>query len=509
MSKHDSNPKRDPLDENVGELLAQMAEGKVITDEGAVSVEEVEARRPKPSFTGTELLDDGQPIPKKAEPTPIAHDAPIADGGVGAEAVDVGQVEAAAEPVLPDGPISDSGAGIADAAGNQAIGADAQEAVGISRVNPLEDRVNTGEDPTSTPENDLGQIPVDSINSAESSADGGGPEAATVDVPDGTEPSDAEAVVAPAMEADGPGAGEPLPELADQLDSLLSGTDAAGQGAGEELAVESLEVEATDADSGESKDAGGTIESLNAELEAAAAKVGTGEGAVEVPGGQHEAEQTGAGTGPNEAEAGKVVEREPATEGVAATQETSTPVGQPAAPVSKVAAEAAAVSAGAAPVAVEPQGASARAKLRSKVGAAAGSAALSALALASSPLKNSSRGTRDTIGWVGLWTAFLGVCVWFYVLVLHTPAPAFVPAAAIHVVENAEEGGEGGGHGEKKPEKKEGGHEKAAVKPSSKPAAKSGGHEAPGGGHEKAKPAAKPASKPAKKADGHAAPSGH
>lgn len=515
MSKHDSNPNRDPLDENVDELLAQMAAGKVITDEGAVSVEEIEARKPKPTFTGTELLDDGNPVPKPAEDPTIASDTPIADTGIGEAALAAKQAESPVEPTIPDGPISDSGAVISDEAAQPAPGADAQlapESPSSIEGNPLENDGNTVVTEPSTPENNLGQIPSDSVNSAESAADGNGPDVTTASAPGGTEPSDADAVVAPASNAGSTEAGEPVPELADQLDSLLSGDDAAGRGTGEELAVESLEVEATESASAdfadapaETKESSGTIESLNAELEAAAAKVESNDASAEAPAAtQVESERVAAHPTP----------AQPATESVAATQ---TLVETPAAKAHE-AAPAAKIEPATPPTVVEPKDPSAIQKLKAKVVAVAGNAALSGLALASSPLKNATRSTRDTIGWVGLWTAFLGVCVWFYVLVLHTPAPPFVPAAAIRMVENSAEGGEGGGHGEKPAKKgaakKEEGHAKAGgehEKAAAKPAKKAEGHEAPGGGHDKpkaaakpaAKPAPKPGAKPAKKAEGH------
>lgn len=517
MSKHDSNPNRDPLDENVDELLAQMAAGKVITDEGAVSVEEVEARKPKPkpTFTGTELLDDGNPAPKPAKAPTIASDTPIADAGMGEDALADKQAEASVEPTIPDGPISDSGAVISDGSARPAPGADAQlapESPSSTKGNALENDGNPVGAQASTQENNLGQIPGDSVNSAESAADGNGPEVTTASAPGGTEPSDTEAVAAPAIDAGSTEAGESVPELADQLDSLLSGDDAAGPGTGEELAVESLEVEATESASAdaadvpvEAKDSSGTIESLNAELEAAAAKVESSDASVEAPS-ANQIEPEKVATDPEHAE--------PALESVTATQ---TPVETPAAKAHE-AAPAAKMETASSPTVVEPKGPIAIQKLKAKVVAIAGNAALSGLALASSPLKNASRSTRDTIGWVGLWTAFLGVCVWFYVLVLHTPAPPFVPAAAIRVVENSAEGGEGGGHGEKPAKKgaakKEEGHAKAGgehEKAAAKPAKKAEGHEAPGGGHDKpkapakpaAKPAPKPGAKPAKKAEGH------
>ena len=288
MSKPDSNPKRDPLDENVDELLAQMAAGKVITDDGAVSVEEVEARkvRPKSAFTGTELLDDGKPVPKPPEQPNIALDTPIADTGMGEEALASAKAEAPTAPAIPDHPISDSGAAATDGADEPALDTDTQhatEAASSPEVNPPGTHGNPVDASLSTPENNLGEIPGHSVNSAESAADVGGPEATAEEVPDGTEPPEAEAVVAPAESGAESGRGESVPELADQLDSLLSGADAAGQHAGEELAVESLEVEAEETVPAEAKDAGGAIDSLNAELEAAAAKVETTEASVEAP----------------------------------------------------------------------------------------------------------------------------------------------------------------------------------------------------------------------------------
>lgn len=484
MSKHDSNPKRDSLDQNVDELLAQMAAGKVITDEGAVSVEEIEARKPKPKFTGTELLDDGQASLKRAEPSPIALDTPIADTGMGQDAAAAAaKSESLAEPAIPEGPISDTGAVRADGTEESVLDADAQlatETASSPEASPSKSNGNPVAAEAYAQGKNLGKIPEASVNPAESATDVGGPEAATVEAQDGTEPSGAEAAVAPAESRVESGRGESVPELAEQLDSLLSGADAAGQHAGEELSVESLEVEAEDTVSAEAKDAGGAIESLNAELEAAAAKVETTDASVEAP----------AATPAEPAAPEPEAAAEPAPEPVAAKQ---SPVESPAAQAHTGPA-AASPEPATAPAVVEPKGPGAIQKLKVTVLALGGNAALSALALASLPLKNANHATRDTIGWVGLWTAFLGVCVWFYVLVLHTPAPPFVPAAAIRVVENTGEG------------EASGGHEKAAAKPPAKPAAKS---EAPGGGHEKPKTPAKPAAKPAKKAESHAAPAGH
>ncbi len=501
MSKHDSNPKRDPLDENVDELLAQMAAGKVITDDGAVSVDEIETRKakPKPAFTGTELLDDGKPVPKPAVAPGIALDTPIADTGMGEDAL-AATAQAPATPEVPHGPLSDSVP--ADETPETILDSETQLTTHTPpspEGNPLHPSERPVPDEAPTPENNLGQIPGTSINSAESAADENAPEVSTGEATDGAEPSGAETVVASPPNTGATEAGESVPELADQLESLLSGADEAGQQAGEELAVETLEVQ--EPAPAESSDATGAIDSLNAELEAAAAKVETTATSVESPAAKAEP-------------ATAAVEPKPTSESVAATQ---APVEAPAA---KVHDEPPAAEAEPATAAVEPKGPGTIKKLTAKAVSLGGNAALSALALASVPLKHANTATRDTIGWVGLWTAFLGACVWFYVLVLHTPAPPFVPAAAIRVVENSGEGGEGGGHGEKPAKKaapkKDEGHAKASgghEKSASKPAAKSGGHEAPGGGHEKpkapAKPPAKPAAKPAKKSEGHGEAGGH
>ncbi|MBL8761230.1 MAG: hypothetical protein JNL50_08000 [Phycisphaerae bacterium] len=443
MSKQDAKSKSGSLDDNVEELLAQMAAGKVITDEGALTAEEVEARKPKPAFSGSELLDDGAKARAAAEAAAAARareeEAAIKDGQ----------------------PLSDGG--------TVAKSPLAEDSDGAGRL----------DNPVPTPENNLGGIPPESVNSAELAADVVAPEVANVDAGDGTEPSDAGGVASSAPSAGDSGRGEPVPELADQLDNLLSGVDAAGQG--EELAMETLEMDAAEspAPPAESKDAGGAIDSLNAELEAAAAKVEEIDRSTEAPPVAREPEEEEPAPHPSHEPAQEPVPQ-PDHQAAAATaapgvaSASQSPVETPAAKAEP-----------SAPVVVEPKGPNVLRKLSARVGAVAGDATLSALAAASLPLKSMSRGARDTVGWVGLWTAFLGVCVWFYVLVLHTPAPAFVPEAAIKVVDQAAEGGEGGGHAEK-PAKKDDGHAKAGAKPASKPAAK-----------------------PAKKDDGHAPAGGH
>ncbi len=491
MTKHDPNPKRDSLDENIDELLAQMAAGKVITDEGAVSVAEVEARKPKPAFTGTELLDDGEPKAEPVTPEPLAPDVAVGDSDDEAESLADGPEVAESGASDADSRRSGAGSSQDEPPSNPTLDAGAQEA-GEAEATSAEIGEMPDADPRDVVESHqadgLGIIPEGSVNTAGSGADSVGPEAAVADASGGTEPPGAEAVAAPADKAGQAGSGEPVPELADQLDSLLSGVDAAGPQAEaeKELQVEALELETEEVSApAAGKDTSGAIDSLNAELEAAAKKVESAEVVVDAP--------------VNESE--PVAESEPAAESGAQREPIAAETVHaeiPAAASTNAPAETPAAQPSEAPPVIEPKGPGALEKLRTR----AADAAHAALLLASSPLKNTSRGVRDTIGWVGLWTAFLGVCVWFYVLVLHTPAPPYVPEAAIKVVEQSAEGGEhGGGHGEgsaKKPAaKKEEGHAKAA-----------GGHEKPPA-KPAAKPATKPAAKPAKKGGEHGAAEHH
>lgn len=59
-------------------------------------------------------------------------------------------------------------------------------------------------------------------------------------------------------------------------------------------------------------------------------------------------------------------------------------------------------------------------------------AALRGAALVSRPLASRPRIVRDTVGWIGLWTLFLAVCVWFTLVFLRTsetPASEAEPTA--------------------------------------------------------------------------------
>ncbi|QOI99879.1 MAG: hypothetical protein HRU70_05035 [Phycisphaeraceae bacterium] len=54
-------------------------------------------------------------------------------------------------------------------------------------------------------------------------------------------------------------------------------------------------------------------------------------------------------------------------------------------------------------------------------------AALRAVGALSAPLRGKSKRVRDTVGWLALYTCFLGGCVWFYALFVHQPARPVSP----------------------------------------------------------------------------------
>ena len=67
---------------------------------------------------------------------------------------------------------------------------------------------------------------------------------------------------------------------------------------------------------------------------------------------------------------------------------------------------------------------------------------LAACAAISAPLRDKPQHVRDIVGWNALWLAFLGGCVWMYVLFIRSPeppVPSLLPtkAAAVHAGDKA------------------------------------------------------------------------
>ena len=77
------------------------------------------------------------------------------------------------------------------------------------------------------------------------------------------------------------------------------------------------------------------------------------------------------------------------------------------------------------------------AKLGGSVGRVAAPAVLTAMAVASAPLSGRPKVVRDTIGWMALWTAFLSVSLWTYLLLFHKPEVPHTDSAPIEIVDSA------------------------------------------------------------------------
>ncbi len=188
------------------------------------------------------------------------------------------------------------------------------------------------------------------------------------------------------------------------------------------------------------------------------------------------------------------------------------PTAKPAEPAPKVEAPATLVAPAAKPAAVAPapaapttppapnvarKAATSAAKVAAQHGAKAAGRlkplGVKLLELISLPLKDKPKYTRDLVGWLALWTLFVSVSLWAYVLFFRSAKPptAAQPVAAAESEHGAAKpeakGGHGeakGGHGEAK-----GGHgekkdAKAAKKPpAKKEAAKKDAAKSHGGGH--------------------------
>lgn len=497
MSEHDATSTDGPLDESVEELLAEMAAGKVLTDDGAITAEELEARKPKPLFGGSELLSDGEPADEDDEPAPeLDPHKPVADSD-------------AAPDTEVETPI-DGDAAQDDGTSRNTESSQAAASAHVSPETPAHDEQKSRGDAQLPPLNGHREIPEGSVKVPGVIADEGNPDVTTANTPDGTERIGAQSLATSAPVGGSDGQGEPVPELSEQLEDLLSGESAAAAEEKDDLAVDEFLVDESAPGNAApapapapSMDLSGAIESLNEELENAAQPIDDNESLVVDT--LQQADPPPAAPAPPEV-APTATETVQAASGAGGAQA----IGQVHDAEEPAAAamgdgEAATVDAQHgtdAPALVELKGNSILVRVKETAMRGGAAAAYQALSLASTPLKSASRGARDTIGWVGLWTAFLSVSVWFYVLVLHKPAPPYVPEAAIHIVEQTGEGegeghGSGGEHGKKPEAKKPESHAKAD-KPSAssheKPAKKSSDHETPGGGHEK---------RPAKKADAH------
>lgn len=84
------------------------------------------------------------------------------------------------------------------------------------------------------------------------------------------------------------------------------------------------------------------------------------------------------------------------------------------------------------------------------VAARAAPIAITGLAAVSKPLEGKPRIVRDTVGWLALWTLFLGGCVWIYILFVHKPAPDG-HGDAIHLVTSDRAPATAAEHGAEKP----------------------------------------------------------
>lgn len=102
---------------------------------------------------------------------------------------------------------------------------------------------------------------------------------------------------------------------------------------------------------------------------------------------------------------------------------------------------------------------------------------LAACAALSAPLRNKPQHVRDIVGWNALWLAFLGGCVWAYVLFIRSPEPP-VPSLLPTRAASAESGGNGHAPAKKDSHAKGGASKSGAKKGSHAKAEpkKSGGH---------------------------------
>lgn len=164
------------------------------------------------------------------------------------------------------------------------------------------------------------------------------------------------------------------------------------------------------------------------------------------------------------------------------------------APTAKPAAPAPAPAAPTAPPApsVARKAATSAAKVAAQHGAKAAGRlkplGLKLLELISQPLKDKPKYTRDLVGWLALWTLFVSVSLWAYVLFFRSanPPAAAKPVAAAESEHGAAKPEAKGGHGEAKGGEAKGGHgEKKAAKkpPAKKEAAKKDAAKSHGGGH--------------------------
>lgn len=110
-----------------------------------------------------------------------------------------------------------------------------------------------------------------------------------------------------------------------------------------------------------------------------------------------------------------------------------------------------------------------------------------ALGLICLPLRHKPKYTRDLIGWLAIWTLFMSICLWAYVLFFRSAKP---PAPTTHVVATEPEHAEAkAGHGEKKDAKADKAKadkakaDKAKTDKTKKPPAKKDAAKSHGGGH--------------------------
>jgi hypothetical protein len=74
------------------------------------------------------------------------------------------------------------------------------------------------------------------------------------------------------------------------------------------------------------------------------------------------------------------------------------------------------------------------AKLGGSIGRAAVPAVLSVMAAASAPLAGRPKVVRDTVGWIAIWTAFLSLSLWTYLLFFHRAEVPRSDSAPIEIV---------------------------------------------------------------------------
>lgn len=136
------------------------------------------------------------------------------------------------------------------------------------------------------------------------------------------------------------------------------------------------------------------------------------------------------------------------------------------------------------PARTEPARPAAKELIAAAVQKAASPVALQVMAGISAPLAGRSRAVKDTVGWLALWTAFLAVTLWTYILFFHKPQVPPASGTPIGLVDEkgkpkavAHAEGATPAEGEHAKPESEGPASGGTAKPAAKPAA--GDHGAP------------------------------